>query len=68
MKSSILMIIIGMMIISFYSYSLPEGYAIQQQSATTAQPPSSLPPQTSGGQEQSATEDLIVATVGDSKV
>ena len=49
MKSSILMIIIGMMIISFYSYSLPEGYTMQQQSGT-AQPPSPLPPQTSGGQ------------------
>ncbi|MGZ8891188.1 MAG: hypothetical protein ACXW0J_07290, partial [Nitrososphaeraceae archaeon] len=59
MKSSFLMIILGMMIIiSFYSYSysLPDGYAIQQQS-TTAQPPSQLPPpQTAGeGQQQSAT-------------
>ncbi|MGZ5470454.1 MAG: metallophosphoesterase [Nitrososphaeraceae archaeon] len=69
MKSSFLMIILGMMIIiSFYSYSLPDGYAIQQQSAT-AQPPSQLPlPQTGGeGQQQSGTENLIVAAVGDSK-
>ena len=54
-----------MMII--YFYFLPEGYAIQQQSATTQQP-SQLPPQTSVWQKQSATEDLIVAAVGDSKV
>ena len=57
MKSSFLMIILGMMIISFYSYSysLPDGYTIQQYS-TTAQPSSQLPPQTSdGGQQHSAT-------------
>ena len=41
-------------------------YAIQQQSAT-AQSPSQLLPQSNGGQKQSATEDLIVAAVGDSK-
>ena len=65
------MIIVGMLIIiSFYSYSysLPDGYAIQQQLAT-AQPLSQLPPPQTGGegQQQSAPEDLIIAAVGDSK-
>ena len=41
-----------------YFYFLPEGYAIQQQSAIS-QSPSQLLPQTSGGQKQSATEDSL---------
>ena len=58
------------MIISFYSYSysLPDGYAIQQQSATAQPQPSIPPPQTGGeGQQQSGTESLTIAAVGDSK-
>ena len=42
----------------YYFYFLPDGYAIQQQSAIS-QSPSQLLPQTSGGQNQSATEDLL---------
>jgi len=38
---------------------------MQYSSRATAQSPSQLLPRTSGVQKQSATEDLIVAAVGD---
>lgn len=78
MKSSFLIIILGIILICYSnSYSLAYGSVIQQQqqqqSATAQLPSSQLPSQTYGvteGQQQqqnSTPEDLIVAAVGDSK-